>query len=57
MKKMKSEELDERIDAGEDVSAVLDVAALRRPGLEQRRVNVAFPASMVEALDPSKRPR
>ncbi|MHB8318877.1 MAG: type II toxin-antitoxin system BrnA family antitoxin [Acidimicrobiales bacterium] len=48
---MTSEELDERFDAGEDVSGVLDVAALRRPGLEQRRVNVDFPAWMVEALD------
>jgi hypothetical protein len=51
MKKMTTEEFDERFDAGEDVSAALDPGALRRPGLEQRRVNVDFPAWMIEALD------
>ncbi len=51
MEEMTTEEFDERFDAGDDVSSVLDTAAVRRPGLEQRRVNVDFPTWMVEALD------
>jgi hypothetical protein len=37
------------IDDGEDVTGDLDLAATRRPGLEQRRVNVDFPAWMIES--------
>ncbi|MHB8290489.1 MAG: type II toxin-antitoxin system BrnA family antitoxin [Acidimicrobiales bacterium] len=48
---MSTEEFDERFDAGEDVSSVLDTTAVRRPALEQRRVNVDFPTWMIEALD------
>jgi hypothetical protein len=51
MEKMTTEEFDGRFDAGGDVSGALDTAAVRRPGLEQRRVNVDFPAWMIEALD------
>lgn len=51
MNKMTTDEFDERFDAGEDVSSVLDTDAVRRPGLEQRRVNVDFPTWMIEALD------
>ena len=48
---MKAEEFDERFDRGEDITAALDLAGARRPGYEQRRVNVDFPAWMVESLD------
>ncbi len=48
---MKAEEFDERFDRGEDVTSELDLSKARRPGVEQRRVNVDFPAWMVEALD------
>ena len=51
MEEMTTEEFDERFDAGGDVSSALDNAAVRRPGLEQRRVNVDFPTWMIEALD------
>ena len=51
MKEMTTEEFDERFDAGGDVSSALDTATVRRPGLEQRRVNVDFPTWMIEALD------
>lgn len=51
MKQMKTEDFDARFDAGKDVSSALDPAAARRPGLEQRRVNVDFPRWMVHALD------
>jgi hypothetical protein len=49
---MKSEEFDRAFDDGEDVTSQLDMsAARRRPGLEQRRVNVDFPEWMIESLD------
>ena len=46
-----AEELDERFDRGEDISEYLDWDSARRPGLEQRRVNVDFPVWMIESLD------
>jgi predicted DNA binding CopG/RHH family protein len=49
--KVKAQELDKRFDAGEDVTRYLDVSRARRPGHEQRRVNVDFPTWMIEALD------
>lgn len=48
---MKADELDRRFDNGEDVTAHLDLSKARRPALTQRRVNVDFPAWMVESLD------
>ena len=48
---MRAEEFDQKFDDGEDVTGDLDLAAARRPGLEQRRVNVDFPAWMIESLD------
>ncbi|HLG92022.1 MAG TPA: hypothetical protein VKY15_03460 [Acidimicrobiales bacterium] len=48
---MSTEEFDDRFDAGEDVTTALDLARVRRPGLEQRRVNVDFPSWMIEQLD------
>jgi hypothetical protein len=51
MKKIKADEFDRLFDEGLDVSAHLDVSKVRRPGLEQRRVNVDFPVWMVESLD------
>ncbi len=48
---MKAEEFDQRFDRGEDVTSALDLADARRPGYEQRRVNVDFPVWMIESLD------
>lgn len=48
---MKAEEFDERFDRGEDITAELDLSKVRRPGEEQRRVNVDFPVWMIESLD------
>ncbi|MBO3461654.1 BrnA antitoxin family protein [Aetokthonos hydrillicola Thurmond2011] len=48
---MKAEEFDRRFDEGEDVTDFLDLSEARRPGYEQRRVNVDFPVWMIEALD------
>ncbi len=48
---MKAREFDERFDRGEDMMEHVDISQARRPGLETRRVNVDFPAWVVEALD------
>jgi hypothetical protein len=48
---MRAEDFDAKFDADDDVTGDLDLAGLRRPGLEQRRVNVDFPAWMIELLD------
>ena len=48
---MKAEEFDKRFDRGEDVTSELDLGGARRPGFEQRRVNVDFPVWMIESLD------
>ena len=49
--KLKARELDRKFDAGEDVTRFLDVSRARRPGYEQRRVNVDFPTWMINSLD------
>jgi hypothetical protein len=48
---VKSKDLDRRFDAGEDVTEGLDLPKTRRPGHEQKRVNVDFPLWMVNSLD------
>ena len=48
---MKAKELDNKFDAGEDISEYLDVAKARRPQQDQKRVNVDFPLWMVQQLD------
>ncbi len=48
---MKAHEFDKRFDEGEDVSKYLDMTKARRPGQEQKRVNVDFPVWMVRLLD------
>ena len=48
---MKARNFDRKFDEGHDVSADLDLTTLRRPTLEQRRVNVDFPTWMIESLD------
>ena len=48
---MKAKDLDKKFDAGEDISEFLDISSAKRPGQEQKRVNVDFPAWMIHALD------
>ncbi|MUG95323.1 CopG family transcriptional regulator [Scytonema sp. UIC 10036] len=48
---MKAEEFDEKFDRNEDVTEFLNLSEARRPGHEQKRVNVDFPLWMIEALD------
>ena len=48
---MKARDFDEKFDSGADVSGEVDWTKARRPNLELKRVNVDFPAWVVEALD------
>lgn len=49
---MKAKEFEEKFDAGlEDIVDNLDLSSARRINLEQKRVNVDFPAWVVESLD------
>ena len=48
---MKASEFDKKFDDGEDIMDYVDLSSARRPGLEQKRVNVDFPMWMVNALD------
>ena len=48
---MKARNFDRKFEAGEDITDQLDLSKIRRPGQEQRRVNVDFPTWMIESLD------
>lgn len=48
---MKSSELDKKFDAGENVTAYLDLTQARRPQREQQRVNVDFPKWLTDISD------
>jgi len=48
---MKASEFDRLFDAGEGTVEYLDKTQMKRPGLEQRRITVDFPAWMVHQLD------
>jgi hypothetical protein len=48
---MKAEEFDEKFDKNEDITEFLNLSETRRPGHEQKRVNVDFPLWIIEALD------
>ena len=49
--KISSMEFDLAFDTAKDVSGALDTGKARRPLREQRRVNVYFPAWIIESLD------
>ncbi len=49
---MKAEAFDQKFDEGqEDIIDDLDLSQLKRPGYEQRRIDIDFPIWMIEALD------
>ena len=52
---MKAKEIDRKFDEGEDISEYLDRTKARRPGQEQKRVNVDFPLWMLQLLDKEAR--
>jgi len=52
---MKAKDLVKKFDDGGDIKKFLDLARAKRPGREQKRVNVDFPAWMIERLDKEAR--
>lgn len=48
---MKVEEFDKKFDDGQDISEHFDLKRAKRPGQEQKRVNVDFPLWMIQSLD------
>ena len=52
---IKAKKIDRKFDKGEDISEYLDVTKARRPGQEQKRVNVDFPLWMIQLLDKEAR--
>lgn len=50
-KSLTAEELDEKFDAGEDISEYLDYSKASRPGLKTMRFNIDVPAHFLEKLD------
>ena len=52
---MKASEFDKKLDAGEDVSDTIDWSQARRRNDQPKRVNVDFPAWVVDGLDKQAR--
>jgi hypothetical protein len=48
---MKAKELDQKFDNGENILDSLDLSRAKRTMQDQKRVNVDFPAWMLESLD------
>ncbi|MBB5045170.1 type II toxin-antitoxin system BrnA family antitoxin [Shinella fusca] len=48
---MKATDFETKFDTGDDVAGDVDWSKARRPNMEMRRVNVDFPAWVVEGLD------
>jgi hypothetical protein len=48
---MKAKTFDNKFDDGDEILDVVDMTKAKRPMKEQKRVNVDFPAWMIESLD------
>jgi hypothetical protein len=48
---MKAKKFDQKFDAGEDITSLLDLSQARRSSREPKRVNVDFPVWMIRLLD------
>jgi len=46
-----AEELEKKFEAAEDITEYLALEKAERPGLQQRRISVDFPAWMIRKLD------
>ena len=46
-----SSQFDQYFDAGGDVASFIVPSSIKRPGLEQRRVNIDFPVWVIKSLD------
>ena len=47
---MKAKDLDKKFDSGEDITEFLDISNAKRPGQDQKRVNVDFPVCIIHSL-------
>ena len=52
---MKAKEFDKKFDDGENILKHLDLTKAKRPGRDQKRVNVDFPIWMIQRLDKEAR--
>jgi len=52
---MKAEVFEKKFDAGEDITAHLDLGKARRPGQETKRVNIDFPLWVIQKVDKEAR--
>lgn len=52
---MKAKDFDKKFDSGENITEFLDFTNAKRPGQDQKRVNVDFPAWMIHSLDKEAR--
>ena len=52
---MKAKTFDRKFDAAESIVGQLDLTKARRTGTDSKRVNVDFPAWMVDSLDQEAR--
>ena len=48
---MKAKTFDKQFDEGGDITAFLELSRMKRVLQEQKRVNVDFPAWMIDSLD------
>ena len=48
---MKAREIDKKFDENNNITEYLDISKARKPGQEQKRVNVDFPLWMISLLD------
>ena len=52
---MRAKGVDDKFDAGEDISSLLDLSRATRPEQALKRVNVDFPLWMIQQLDKESR--
>jgi hypothetical protein len=52
---MKATEFDAKFEAGENIAAAVDWSKAKRPNDQAKRVNVDFPAWVVDGLDKQAR--
>lgn len=52
---MKASDFDQKFEADEDLTDLLDLNQARRPGLEKAQVNLDFPVWMVNSIDKEAR--
>jgi hypothetical protein len=47
----RADDFDKYFDEGGDISTYIIPSSIKRPGLEQKRVNVDFPSWVIKSLD------